>query len=101
MTDEERNELMMAKMPSKSNDVFLSIPKFTTVQLSEAQRFVLGLKEIMDKVVTPKTINYTENGFGLKILKSLSFSDGSEIGILRLFEETGHFDFGCKKKYGG
>lgn len=99
MTDKERNEMMMGKINNKPNDN-LNIPKFATVQLSEAQRFILGLKEIMDKVVTPKTINYTENGFGLKTLTSLVFSDGSEVGIFRLFEETGHFDFGCKKKYG-
>ena len=83
----------MKQMPNN----FLSIPKCATVQLSEAQRFILGLKEVMDKVISPTTINYAENGFELKTMTSLVFSDGSEVGIFRLFEETGHFDFGCKK----
>lgn len=93
MIEKEQNETLMEQMPNN----FLNIPKRATVQLSEAQRFILGLKEVMDKVVSPTTINYSENGFGLKTMTSLVFSDGSEVGIFRLFEETGHFDFGCKK----
>ena len=93
MIEKEQNEMLMEQMPNN----FLNIPKCATVQLSEAQRFILGLKEVMDKVVSPTTINYSENGFGLKTMTSLVFSDGSEVGIFRLFEETGHFDFGCKK----
>lgn len=75
------------------SDLGSSIPKTKTVEISECERFILGLKKIMDEVCCPKSLTTDQR----KNILELIFSDGSSVGINRLFEETGYFDLGCRK----
>lgn len=61
----------------------MDIPKTKTVKLSQAERFIIGLREIANECGM-SGVDYNALG----IIK-LYFNDGSSVGELRLFREAG------------
>lgn len=61
----------------------IEIPE--TRYLSDNEKFIMGLKELLIKC---RVQSYECNGFGILFL---TFGDGSGIGLKRAFKETGFF----------
>lgn len=61
----------------------MEIPKTQTINLSEAQRFCLGLK-MLAKECNMESIDYNRLGISM-----FHFTDGSSVGGLRAYIEAG------------
>ena len=56
-----------------------------STELSQAQKFCNELRKLFGKIAPDKVSMW--NGYPIKLI----FSDGSEVGIARAFNETGYF----------
>jgi len=61
----------------------INIPQTTTRELSDSERFTVGLRKLAEVCNLESTV-YTQLG-----IRTINFQDGSSIGCLRLFIDAG------------
>lgn len=69
----------------------INIPQTTTRELSDSERFIVGLRKLAEVCNLQSTV-YTPLG-----INTIKFQDGSSIGCLRLFIDAGIISGNFKK----